>query len=208
MPEASELLDEVRASDDVSVRTGKAADLYRHANAEAAKGRTRRDAALFTLVRFQRMRPAEVERQTGVPPSMTNYAVTRARAEDPAEVEQPIETIAAAVAEIDQWEQAAEDARTIRDDGIRALVKSGQWSARDLPRLVGLTPSRISQIVGGVATAGQPRAPHASLRFATLPQVAAELDRRGALLAVEDGEGSKTLYNVADTVRRVAERQP
>lgn len=201
MPEDRVLtLDDVRAAPEGSVRTSLASDLYRQEHERAGSGRTRRDLALCHLVRVEKMRPAQVERLTGITPSMTNYATNRSLPDEP--VEQPVETIRAAVAEIDRAETTAEEARQIRDQGIRDLLAAGTWSARDLPALVGLTASRISQITGGLS--GVPvRNPDRPLRFAPLPDIAAELARRSELHSARDPEGSQILSGAAVAVRKV-----
>lgn len=202
MPEDRVLtLSDVQAAPEGSTRTALASDLYRQEIASAATGRTRRDLALCHLVRVDGMRPAQVERLTGITPSMTNYATNRSLPDEL--VEQPVETIRAAVAEIDQAEATAEEARKIRDQGIRDLLASGTWAARDLPALVGLTASRISQITGGLAAVTPARTTDRPLRFAPLPDIAAELSRRAELHSARDPEGSHVLAAAADAVGTV-----
>lgn len=203
----ADMLAEVLHAQAGPVRTAKAADLYRFATEQAVAARHNRDTALLSLVRVDKMRPAEIERVTGISSSMTNYATNRSQ-DSVTGVDQPIETIRTAVAAIDSWETVAEQAHQIRDDGIRELLTSGGWSARDLPALVGLTASRISQIAGGLADtrvdrpSGQSRRP---LRFASLPDIAAELSRRAALVLARDAEGSQVLQDAARSVLTVAE---
>ncbi len=186
-------------------RAGYAAVLYRHAEAAAEASRARRDAALVTLSRVQHMRPSDIERATGVPPSLTNYAKTRMGDTEP--VEQPVETVNAAVADVDRWETLAEEARTIRDEQIRQLAASGEWSVRDLAELTGLTRSRISQIVGTPETAFQPGGSRTTLRFATLTELAQELRRRARIVAVLDCAAGEVLTEAAKLMDDVARRQ-
>lgn len=206
MSPQTNLIDGVRIEQDVLRRTVLASDVFRRAEDQVRGARRQRDQALYSYAKIDNVRPSDIERATGVSPSMTNYATTRAAVNRTLRIEQPVETIRAACERVDHWESIRDEAEQIRDDGIAMLAVEGRWSPQDLAGLLGVTASRISQIGGGPLSHGRSAAPRTSLRLASLGEIGEELSRRAELVGARDQEGGESLVYAAGIVTGVSKR--
>jgi hypothetical protein len=195
----------IAAEPNVLRRTYLAGLLFRKAEQEVTAARDRRNQALWSLVHHDKVRPSDVERRTGIQPSMTNYATTRASVNPDLRVEEPDETIRVAGAALEQWGEVLHDAEKLRDDGVRELSRGNRYSPADIGWLIQVTPSRVSQIAPTRATVQSSRV---SIRLAGLDQMADEIRRRAELFDAAGLDSAAGLHTAANLLDHAAAEEP